>query len=58
MRFIAPVKVGKRVRGRFTLVSFDESGPGRWRLVHKVVVEIEGEERPALHAEWIGLIFL
>jgi acyl dehydratase len=58
IRFIAPVRSGKRVRGRFTLVSADEKRPGQWQFLHHVVVEIEGEEKPALTADWIGMIFV
>ncbi len=58
VRFLAPVRAGKRVRGRFTLQAMDEKRPGEWRLVHNVVVEIEGEEKPALTADWIGMIFV
>jgi acyl dehydratase len=57
VRFIAPVRAGKRVRGHFTLSSIDEKKPGQWQFVHAVSMEIEGEERPALQADWIGLIF-
>ena len=57
VRFIAPVRSGKRVRGRFTLASMAEKRPGRWQFVHNVTVEIEGEDKPALTADWIGLIF-
>ena len=57
VRFLAPVKSGKRVRGRFTLDSVDEKAPGQVLLRHKVTVEIEGEEKPALTAQWLGLIF-
>ena len=57
VRFIAPVRSGKRVRGRFTLTRMDEKNPGQWQFVHNVVVEIEGEEKPALTADWIGMIF-
>ena len=58
VRFIAPVRAGKRVRGRFTLARLDEKNPGQLQFVHNVVVEIEGGEKPALTAEWIGLIFI
>jgi acyl dehydratase len=58
VRFIAPVRSGKRVRGRFTLARMDEKNPGQYQFVHNVVVEIEGEEKPALSADWIGLIFI
>jgi acyl dehydratase len=57
-RFIAPVRSGRRVRGRFVLASAAEKRPGQWQFVHNVTVEIEGEEKPALIAEWIGLIFI
>ena len=57
VRFLAPVRSGKRVRGRFTLDSVEEKAPGQWLFRHQVMVEIEGEEKPALTAAWIGLIF-
>ena len=57
VRFIAPVRSGKRVRGHFTLAAVEEKKPGQWQFLHAVTVEIEGEDRPALQADWIGLIF-
>ena len=57
VRFLAPVRSGKRVRGRFTLDSFEEKAPGQWLLRHTVTVEIEGEDKPALTAVWLGLMF-
>ncbi|QNN65585.1 MaoC family dehydratase [Sphingomonas rhizophila] len=57
VRFIAPVRAGKRVRGHFTLDSVDDKAPGQILLRHTVTVEIEGEPKPALTAEWLGLIF-
>ena len=58
VRFIAPVKSGQRIRGRFRLDSLDEKAPGQLLLRHTVTVEIEGEEKPALTAEWLGLLFV
>lgn len=58
VRFLAPVRSGKRVRGRFTLDSVDEKAPGQWLMRHTVTVEIEGEDKPALTAEWLGLMFV
>ena len=58
VRFLAPVKSGKRVRGRFVLDSVDEKAPGQMLMRHKVTVEIEGESKPALTAEWLGLMFI
>jgi len=57
VRFLAPVRSGKRVRGRFTLDSVEERAPGQWLFRYQVTVEIEGEEKPALTAAWLGLIF-
>ena len=57
IRFLAPVKSGSRVRGRFTLDSIEEKAPGQWLLRHLVTVEIEGEDKPALTAIWLGLMF-
>jgi acyl dehydratase len=56
VRFIAPVRSGKRVRGRFTLDSVEEKAPGQWLLRHTVTVEIEDEDKPALNAVWLGLM--
>jgi len=58
VRFMAPVRSGKRVRGRFVLTAFEEKRPGQYQFVHNVTVEIEGEDKPALVADWIGLIFV
>lgn len=58
VRFLAPVRSGRRVRGRFTLASFEEKRPGQYQFVHAVTVEIEGEDKPALIADWIGMIFV
>jgi len=57
VRFLAPVRSGKRVRGRFTLDSIEEKAPGQWLLRHTVTVEIEDEAKPALTAAWLGLMF-
>ena len=58
VRFLAPVRSGSRVRGRFRLQRFEEKRPGQYQFVHEVTVEIEGEDKPALIAEWIGMIFV
>ena len=58
VRFLAPVKSGKRVRGRFVLDSVEEKAPGQLLMRHNVTVEIEGEDKPALTAVWLGLMFI
>ena len=55
LRLIAPIPSGKRIRGRFKLKDFSERSPGEYRFVHDVTVEIEGEEKAALVAEWLIL---
>jgi acyl dehydratase len=57
VRFLAPVRSGKRVRGRFVLDSVEEKAPGQILMRHTVTVEIEGDDKPALTAQWLGLIF-
>ena len=58
VRFIAPVRSGKRIRGRFVLDAIDEKAPGQLLLRHTVTVEIEGVDKPALTAQWLGLLFV
>jgi acyl dehydratase len=58
VRFLAPVRSGSRVRGRFTLDSAEEKAPERLLMRHRVTVEIEGEEKPALTALWLAMIFV
>ena len=55
LRFLAPVRAGSRIRGRFKLLSAEDKGGGRWLLKHELTVEIEGEDKPALIAEWLGM---
>lgn len=57
-RFLAPVRSGKRVRGRFKLLELEEKRPGQWQQIIEFTVEIEGEEKPALIAEWISQFFV
>jgi acyl dehydratase len=53
VRFLSPVKSGKRIRGHFKLLELTEKKPGQWQETVEVTVEIEGEDKPALLAEWI-----
>ena len=55
LRFLAPVPVNSRVRGRFKLLSAEDKGGGRWLIKHELTVEIEGGDKPALIAEWLGM---
>ena len=55
VRFLAPVPAGSKLRGRFKLLSAEDKGGGRWLIKHELTVEIEGGEKPALIAEWLGM---
>lgn len=55
VRFVNPVRSGQRIRARFTLAGAEEKSPGRFLLRYAVTVEIEGEEKPALVADWLGM---
>jgi acyl dehydratase len=57
LRFISPVRAGSRVRGRFTLTEAILRKPTELMSRTSVSVEIEGETRPALAADWLGLIY-
>lgn len=58
LRFLAPVRSGKRVRGRMKLLDVSERHPGVLQSTYEVTVEIEGEDKPALLAEWVGLTYV
>ena len=57
-RFISPVRSGKRVRSHTKLLEMVEKRPGQWQQLQEVTVEIEGEDKPALIAEWISQFFV
>ena len=54
LRFISPVPVGSRVRGRFSLLSFDQTNSDFSDIILTSTVEIEGQNKPAIVAEWIN----
>jgi acyl dehydratase len=55
IRFVAPVRVGKRIRASTKLAEVSERKPGNVILKIDVTVEIENEDKPALVAEWLSL---
>jgi acyl dehydratase len=58
IRFMAPVKSGKRIRGHFVVQSIEDKSDGRRQITHEVTIEIEGESKPALVAEWITMVWM
>ena len=55
VRFMNPVREGSKVRGKFTLLEVKQRSDKEWQLRHGVEVEIEGQDKPALIAEWLSL---
>ncbi|MEW9920391.1 MaoC family dehydratase [Marimonas sp. MJW-29] len=55
MRFLMPVRAGSKVRGRFTLLDAKARDATSMLRTNNLTIEIEGEETPALVAEWLGL---
>lgn len=58
MRFLSPVPAGAKVRGQFTLKALETDKPVEVTLLWEVVIEIEGQEKPALYAEWLNRRYL
>ena len=58
IRYLAPVRVGKRIRSRQKLIDVTEKQPGQWLLKCEVTVEIEDEQTPALVAEILSLVIV
>jgi acyl dehydratase len=56
VRFLSPVRAGKRVRANVTVASVDRKDENRFLVKLSVSVEIEGEETPALVAEWLNML--
>lgn len=58
VRFVNPVRSGRRVRAQFTIEALDEVSPGRLREAMNAVLEIEGEDKPAVVATWLTMYLL
>lgn len=56
LRFLAPVRAGKRVRAHLEITGVDRKDENRFLITQSVWVEIEGEETPALVADWLGMM--
>ena len=58
LRFLSPVRVGKRIRSHQRVVDITEKNPGQWLVTVDVSVEIEGQDKPALVAETLALFIV
>ena len=57
VRFLAPVITGARVRLRTSMISIEIKGPGQYLLKALNTIEIDGEEKPALTAETLVMLY-
>ncbi len=58
VRFLQPVLVNSEVRGRVTLKEVNEKAPGRLLAKNEIVIEIKGEDKPALVAEILSMFIV
>lgn len=56
IRFMSPVKCGKRIRGHFVLTEARFRGAGMMMTTYDISIEIENERKPALTATWITIV--
>ncbi|MDJ0930690.1 MaoC family dehydratase [Breoghania sp.] len=55
VRFLAPVPAGGRIRGRFRLKTLERRGPASVLIVWETRIDLDGSDKPALAADWLGL---
>ena len=56
VRFLAPVRAGKRVRAHVEIQNVEPKDEKRYVVTLAITVEIEDEEKPALVAEWMNMM--
>lgn len=56
VRFLAPVRAGKRVRANVEIADITQKDDNRFLIKQAISVEIEGEDTPALVAEWLTMV--
>jgi acyl dehydratase len=57
VRFVSPVPAGSRIRLRQKLVRAEEVPDNGVRLTSEMVMEVEGQERPAMVAETLSVVY-
>jgi acyl dehydratase len=56
VRLMAPVPVGSRIRNHFRILDIEDRGDGRLLVRSENRIEVEGEEKPAMIAVWLGML--
>ena len=57
VRLMTPVPVGKRIRCHIRLINVEERGADRYLVKSEYQIEVEGNSKPAMIAEWITQVF-
>lgn len=55
VRFLKPVRVGKRIRARQKIIDVTEKKPAHWLVKTEITIDIENEDTPALIAEMLAM---
>ena len=58
VRFVSPVRCGSDIRGVFSLIAIEQQAKDRYQMRVAATVEIKGEAKPALTAEWLSVQFI
>ncbi len=57
VRLMAPVPVGSRIRNHYRVLDIEDRGGGRFLSKSENRIEVEGLEKPAMVAVWLGMTF-
>ena len=57
VRFPSPVRVGRRIRARATMISLDKIGDDAVHLVTRITIEVEGSDKPACVADMVSRFY-
>ena len=58
VRWIQPVPIGSQIRMRSSLTSLNKRDDRRFLIKTRNTMEIDGQARPAMVANWLGLFVL
>ena len=58
IRFLSPVRSDSAIRGRFTLAAVEERAPNELTVRYETTLEVRGNNRPALFADWLVRLYL
>ncbi len=58
LRFLSPVHANSRVRAHFELIECTAKDFGQLLVRYNVSVEIEGNDKPALVADWLAMVLV